>query len=289
MTALSTLAALLLPSAHAETAAVALGRGASVVDVGRLDEGAGPVALLVETPGLAPRAFVPLVRNLEAGGLEVYTLRLPVSAQTPDWVVAALIPAALDTLPDRPTVLVGVGPGGTLAALATLELPDERRPDGLALLGAPLQTHPRAVFRWLGEQHTPGSAVALRPLQAAAPAWGDEPVIDLLLGDSRLPLGRLSGAMADAFLGWGRDGVEVSLAEAGDLPIWAGAGSLDHLAPVESIRPALRSGDEFHRYGRAALLPREFTHADLLLHPRPARDLARWAHAQLAAPSRRAP
>lgn len=245
-----------------------------VVDVGRPDDGRGPVALLVQTPGVAPRAFAPLVAALELGGLDVYTVRVPVAAQDPAWLVAAGLPAALAALPDRPRVLVGHGLGGTLAAQAALALEPAARPDALALLGAPLATQPRRVFDWLAEQHPDGAPVHLAP--AADAKWGEQPVGPLLLGGP-LPLTRLSGAMADTYLGWGRGGLGLDLAPLASLPVWAGAGSEDNLAPVESIRPALAASHRFVRYGTAALMPQPMDHVGLLQRSRPARDLARWA------------
>jgi len=269
--------ALLLSAATAVAAPSLSVGGCSLQDAGRPDDGRGPVALLVESPGVRHRAHLALVDRLELGGLDVWTLRVPVSAQRPDHLVSTAIPAALDALPRRPRLLVGHGAGGTLAAQAVLALPASDRPDGLALLGAPLSLPPTALGAWLADQGPHGAALNLAPLAAAAPLWGEQPVVALLWGAPDAPLGRLSGAMADTYRSWATGGLDLDLRALAELPVWAAAGSEDRLAPVESVRPALSPDHTFHRYGRAALMPRPYAHGDLLERPRPARDLAAWA------------
>jgi pimeloyl-ACP methyl ester carboxylesterase len=251
--------------------------GCALQDAGRPDDGRGPVALLVESPGVRHRAHLALVDRLELGGLDVWTLRIPVSAQRPDELVSTAIPAALAALPGRPRLLVGHGAGGTLAAQAVLALPAPDRPDGLALLGAPLSLPPSELSVWLAGQGPRHAALDLGPLADAAPSWGDQPVVALLWGAPDAPLGRLSGAMAETYRAWATGGLDLDLRALAALPVWAAAGSEDRLAPVESVRPALSPEHTFHRYGRAALMPHPYTHSDLLDRARPARDLAAWA------------
>jgi hypothetical protein len=258
-------------------AAASLPHGCTLLDGGRADDGHGPVALLIETPGLAPHALVPLVNQLELGGLDVYTLRIPTAAQRWEDLVQDAIPAAVQALPNRPRLLVGFGPGGTLAAQATLAMAQEARPAGLALLGAPLVVQPQRLFTWIAEHHTPGAPVHLGALAKSAPTWGDHSVVPLLLGAHPPALRTLSGPMADTYLGWATGGLTVDLGELSDLPVWAGAGGADALAPVESVRPGLAPNHTFVRYGKAALLRHDFDHADLIYRPRPGRELAEWA------------
>lgn len=257
--------------------------GCLLQDAGRADDGRGPVALLVETPGVQHRAHLALVDQLELGGLDVWTLRAPVAGQRPASLVETVIPAALAALPHRPRLLVGHGFGGTLATQALLEMPIADRPDGLALLGAPLSLPPSQVAAWVSVQGDAGAPVDLQVVVEATPEWGGVPVVAMLWGAAEAPLTRLSGAMADTYRAWGTGGLDLDLHALDDLPVWAAGGSEDRLAPVESIRPALSPSHTFRRYGIAALMPRPTTHADLLTRARPARELAAWATRALAA------
>ena len=250
------------------------------VDAGRFDDGAGPVALLIETPGLAPQVMLPLVDQLESAGLDVWTLRVQTWAEDPDRLVAEIIPAALRQMPPRPCILIGHGPGGTLAAMAVLALPAPQQPQALGLLGAPLVQEPRRLYSWLAARHSAGAGVDLAQLAAAPVSPEDPPVLEILLGSAPPPLSRLSPAMAERLLSWGAEGLALDLADLA-LPVWAGAGTADNIGPPESMRPALGPLHHFQRFGRASLLPRELDSADLLRLPQPGARLGSWAQKQL--------
>lgn len=264
-------------------AGVAAAGGCGVVDVGALDDGAGPVVLLVETPGFDPAAFRGLVQAAEAEGLGVLALRLPPECHGAAGLVQRDVPRAIASVRDRPAAVVAHAWGATLTVQALASMDPEDHPEALALLGAPLRWEPRALWTALARTMPPHQAWPLRAL------WRDRPQVDgldplgLLLGDDRVPLSRMGASLAQTLATWNDAGHTAPASEL-PLPVYVAAASLDRLAPVESTRPLLSPSQTFVRYGRLHRMPHEVDHSFLLVDPRPARDLARWVRGALEAP-----
>ena len=195
-----------------------------------------PAALLVLSPDLLPEAGDPLARALERGGWDAW--RLDLADTAPGDAVALTVPAAVAELQARgaPVLVVGEGLGGRIAARSAAE--GLIHPQGLALLGAPLDLDyagegPVALVGWMLALPLPDEPLDLATRSELR--WGEFPALELLLayspsGPFRLP----------------------------------------------SMRWRVPPGS-FLRLGLLNIDPREPDHAGLLTDPASARSLLRWA------------
>ena len=239
-----------------------------------------PVALLVMTPGYAPEAYDALVAALEGrhGRLAVQRLRCPLADQSVEAIVREAIPSAMAESGAR--ALIGHGLGGTMAAMAVAE--GHAAPEALALLGAPLAVDPLALHRWLAARPLPlpSDAVDLTVLSEVPWREAQGSAMRLLLGDPLPPLEAVSPAWLAEVQGWAAGGgLSVDLRSAA-VPVWAGCGGLDNLAPAEWMRPML-PGDSFERYGYLRLEDSDPDSSELLRHEAALGDMARWLRAVL--------
>lgn len=257
--------------------ATAAAAGCSVVDVGTSDDGEGPLAVVVETPGFAPVAFESYVTALEGRGVDVVALRLPLSCHDPALLRARVLPHAIAGREGRPTAVVAHGWAGSLVVDAVAALKEPDRPAAVALVGTPLRWEARSVWHPIFAALQAGQDWALP--SAHWRGAGSEAQA-LLLGSAELPLAVLGAPFVEALQAWQESGRESSTAHLG-LPVYAAAADLDRLAPVESIRPLLGPRDTFVRHGRASLLREHTDHSFLLTDPRPPAALATWVSATL--------
>ena len=230
-----------------------------------------PAALLVLSPGLLPEAGDPLARALERGGWDAWRLDLADA-------VALTVPAAVAELQARgaPVLVVGEGLGGRIAARSAAE--GLIHPQGLALLGAPLDLDyagegPVALVGWMLALPLPDEPLDLATRSELR--WGEFPALELLLGAPLPPLGALSVEWLDALAEDARTGGPISLLDV-DFPVFAAASPSDNLGPPESMRWRVPPGS-FLRLGLLNIDPREPDHAGLLTDPASARSLLRWA------------
>ncbi|MCB9780730.1 MAG: hypothetical protein H6742_19335 [Alphaproteobacteria bacterium] len=244
--------------------AVSAADAAVPVDVGRPMPPGTPVALVVESPGLARAAHQALFDALEAEGLDAWTVTLP----SPDPAELADARAALP--PDL--VLVGHGIGGAWAAASAAAAP----PRALVLLGAPLAPPASALLDDLHARPVPAGGLDLAALTEAR--WRDRRVLALLLGTPLPSLGRIDAAWLQALADWT---APVDL-RALPCPLYVGMGDLDELGQPEAIRPWLPADARVVRFGRLRMDPTAFDHAALLASPRSTRAAARWLAATVA-------
>jgi len=242
-------------------------QAAEPVDLGAARRGALRV-LIVPTPGLAEAAYLPLATALETQGLDGWLLRIEL--QDDPRVVAEETLAALAQDPAWEGVpWVAHGLGGRLAAWAVR---DGAEPSALAMLSVPLELQPVALTHWLADQALPSQSVDLARLTEVR--WGDHAALPLLLGTPLPPLERVSSGWLRQLQDWHADPHPLDLTDV-NLPMWAGVGNLDNVAPPESVRPWLGEG-RLVRFGTHRLDLREFDHAALLREARPLTTLARW-------------
>ena len=240
---------------------------------------AGPVALVVVTPGLDRSAFRPLAQAFEDKGIETWTAWIPPDASWPadgaaleasTWIRAAARAAGA---PGRPTALVGHGPGATLALLAAPGVAD-----AVVALGPILGPPGTRVGEWLAALPVPEGGVDL----ATPLAWNGHDVASLLLGTHVPPLGPLPAPLARDWQRWITEGPPLDPREV-TCPVWVAAGARDRLAPVESIR---RPADAFPnatfvRFGLLRFDRHDPGSADLLAERAVRRTAARWLRSTL--------
>ncbi|MCB9742066.1 MAG: hypothetical protein H6741_09295 [Alphaproteobacteria bacterium] len=221
-------------------------------DAGRADPSARPV-LVVVTPGVPVSAYLPWIRAIEDAGLDAWTVHAPSRGQGVDELVEGIAAAHARLSEQRGEVaLAAHGYGGVLALMA------EPHAARVALVAVPLAPHPVPV-----QVEVDGSPVAERlPWDPA------------LLGD--MPAEPYSGLLAQAYAGWASE--LPPLAPPG-CPSLLVASTADPVAPPELVRlPSL--GWEDRTWLRRGPLSLEETedpsHADLLLAPEAARELARF-------------
>ena len=254
------------------SASSATGPRCGLVDVGRADDGTGPLAVLVETPGFAPSAFRHYVASLEGSGVDVLALRLPVSCHDPALLVERVLPRTLARHPRRPTAVLAHAWTGSLVVETVSSLPPDHRPAALALIGTPLRWEPRTLWSTL---LVPGGGGAPTWLDGRPPDAPPSAARALLLGATEVPLAPLGEPFTAAIRTWLSEGYTTST-RALSLPVHAVAASLDRLAPVETVRPLLGPEQRFTRHGRASMLGAETDHAFLLRDPKPAAALSAW-------------
>lgn len=235
-------------------------------DPGRPDSGRGPVAVVIPQPGLRALAYTSLVEHLEAGGLDVLQVRLPLS---PEALHNDLLPDLTAALSGRPIIVVGHGYGGRSAAQWA---PLSESVCGLALLGSPLVVRPTAWPSPLPDPSAHPDGLSLRRARRSETA---PTVWPLVRTASEIPtpwLGRLSAEwLAEMTLA-----AEHPVAPPESLPTWIAVAPLDELAPPETtgtLSPSVR----MTRWGMLRGWRTDATTADLLTDPRPAAHLARWA------------
>ena len=172
---------------------------------------------------------------------------------------------------NRGLVVVGHGPGGTLAALSTDT--GALSPDALVLLGSPLRCEPLALYDWLGTLPLPEQEISLSTL--AAVRWQEVLVLEVLLGTPLPELTVVAPGWLATLQSWAAGGLSVDLQDDG-VAVWAGASGLDNIAPPEWVRPAVPASS-FYRFGYLRFESEEPDHIDLLSNPRALRMLSRWA------------
>lgn len=213
----------------------------------RLDD---PVVLVVTTPCVDPRAWLPWVEALEGRGLDAWTLELTPRGQDGPRAASEVHEAAEQLAAERgPLRVAAHGYGGVLVLLA--DLPVQR----LALVGTPL-----------GPQAAPVITTAPQgPVTTGLP-WAPG-----LVGD--LPPAPCAGELARSYLAWATEFPEVSVPQAPTLLL---ASDLDVVAPPEIVRlPSMDWPDRsWHRVGLQSLSLHDPTHAELLLDPRVAARVA---------------
>jgi len=242
-----------------------------------------PLVLAVQSPGMASEAYLGLVEELEGAGLDVWILRLALSAALPEegadrYVAHKIIPLAAQELREGAErdelALVGHGPGGTLALMAAPLV----RPQAVALLGAPLGAAPSALSAWLAERALPAGSVDLgQPL-----LWGELDVAQLLLGEPVPPLEPLATPLVQAYLGWSVDGPQIAFEEV-DCPVLVTAGALDRLAPVEAVRGPSQglAQRKFVRFGMLRLELEDPGSGDLLRERRYGELVGEWVAGEM--------
>jgi hypothetical protein len=248
------------------------GRAAELIDGRGASAGAPTVALIVTTPGYAPRAYEGLVAALEDRGVDAWLLVFSIQDQRLDGIVGHTIPEALSRFAGRDVGLVGHGIGGTLAALSLQDPLNELDPAAVALLGAPLWLPPSPLLAWLAARPPAPAGLDLRTLDAR---WAGHEALPLLLGAPLPPLEAVSGTLLEGLRAWAVEGLAVDLSSA-FCPIWAGVGDHDNLGPPEAVRGRLPDRATFVRFGYLRGDPRDYDSAALLARPRPAAALAAW-------------
>ncbi len=233
-----------------------------------------PAALVVVTPGMGRSAFDPLVEALRSAGFDAWTAEFPPGAPLPeegaDHEAGAWIRAALGAIrrDDRRGILVGHGPGATLALLAA-----PGAAEAVVALGPLLGPPDTEVARYLATLPVGAGSVDL----AAPLAWHGHDVASLLLGEPMPPLGPLSAPLARTWQRWILEGPPLDPA-AVTCPVWIAAGARDRLAPVETVRgPAGRLPDAtFVRFGRLRFDRRDPGSGALLRERAVLRVMTRW-------------
>ncbi len=244
-----------------------------------------PVALVLITPGMDPAAFQPMVQALEEQGLDAWALRLRLVAALPDegadaWLATTLLPAAVAELRAREPraaelALVGHGPGATLA----LMMAPHTKPRAIAALGPVVGPVDTAALAWLAERELPpvGSVDLREPLQ-----WNEHDLATLLLGYPPPPMAPLAVELARDWLRWAQQGPPLDLATV-ECPVWIGAGAMDRLVPIESLRVPSQALPERHflRFGLLRLDPEDPGSGDLLRGERYLNAMAEWVAGEL--------
>ena len=247
-------------------------------DVGGLGPACTTRALLVVSPGLAPRATDALVDAVEAAGVDVWRLTFPVDQQSPAAMHAA-ITDGLAALGPGPVGLIGHGLGGTLAVQSAASGAGAA---AVAVVGAPLRSAHGRLVAWLGSRPLPPLGIDPDHPEAQTAAWNGQPVLPLLLGEPLPPMLPVSASWLEELQRWAQPGWRSDAAEV-QVPLWAAVGVLDNLAPPESVRMVLPPGAVFERYGLGHLDDTNPTHIDLLRSHVVGTDLGTWMHARLQA------
>ncbi len=254
----------------------ALAARTSVEDAGASLPEAAPRALLVVSPGLEPRETGPLVEAIEAQGVDVFRITFPVQSQDPAGMRAA-IRDGVAALGPGPVALVGHGTGGTLAVQAQAA---HGGASAVAILAAPLCAPGGRLVRWLLDQPHPALGLDLGDPATHAATWNERPALGLLLGEPLPGLTPVSGAWLAELRRWATPGWQAPTASLG-VPLWAGAGTVDNLAPPESVRGGLPADSTFVRFGLMHLDGADPNHVDLLRGSKPAAALGAWLRTRL--------
>lgn len=255
----------------------------AVVDAGASLPGNPPRALLVVSPGLSARETDGMVAAVESAGVDVFRISFPVESQDPAAMRAA-IRDGVAALGPAPVGLFGHGTGGTLALQAQSEAGGAA---AIAVLASPLRAPGGRLIAWLRDQQAPALGLDLGDPQTQAATWNDQPALALLIGTPLPALGPVSGSWLAELTRWSQPEWRAPTTALG-APLWAGAGTVDNLAPPESVRGALPDHATFVRFGLMHLDGADPTHVDLLRRPKPAAELGAWMRARLrsyAAPS----
>jgi hypothetical protein len=247
-----------------------------VEDAGASLPGSPPRALLVVSPGLQARETDALVEAIEAEGVDVFRIAFPVERQHPAEMRAA-IRDGMVALGPGPVGLVGHGTGGTLAVQAQAE---HGGAAAVAVLAAPLRAPGGRLVHWLLEQPPPALGLDLGDAATQAETWNEQPALALLLGEPLPALTPVSEHWLAELRRWGAPAWQAPTAGLG-VPLWAGAGTVDNLAPPESVRGALPGDATFVRFGLMHLDGAAPSHVDLLRRPKPAAVLGAWLRTRL--------
>lgn len=237
-------------------------------DLGERDRATRPIALIVQTPGVAADGYAAWADVLERRGLDAWLVGCPLSHQAPDTIVTQAIPEALAAAGDRPAALLGHGLGGTLAAMAVSD--GHAAPAALGLIGAPLRSDPTALEDWLAHRSIPDAPTALD----AGLQWNGADVMALLAGAPLPPLEPVSPGWLAALRAWSHGALWVSLLDQA-VPVYALASGMDNVAPPERVRPLVPEGS-FRRHGYLSFDGPDPEHADLLLGESAIKELSRW-------------
>ena len=255
---------------------VVLAAAPAVEDAGAALPGRPPRALLVVSPGLSPRETDALVAAVEAEGVDVYRIAFPVEAQDPGAMRRA-IRAGVTGLGPGPVGLLGHGPGGTLAVQAQAEGAGAA---AVAVLAAPLQAPGGRLVAWLSAQPVPDLGLDLGAGAVQGAPWRGQAALPLLLGTPLPALEPVGAAWLTELQRWTAPGWRAPVAALG-VPLWAGAGAVDNLAPPEAVRGPLPGDAAFVRFGLMHLDDADPTHVDLLRRPQPAAAMGAWMRGAL--------
>lgn len=217
--------------------------------------------LVVQTPGFAREAFLPLVHALRADGSDVNVLSFPCDEVD----VAASVRAAAEGLGPE-VVVVAHGVGATLALRSGADVA------AWVLLAPVLDVWPTEALSAAAALPV-GPSVDLR----VARAWNEHDLRAVLLGDPVPALGCAPVALVAEVQGWVRDGAVPLVLEGLDAPVWIAVSLGDDVASVEATVPAARRINDVRlvRFGRNGFDPEDYDHAGLLDGRRPVRAAAR--------------
>ncbi len=233
----------------------------------------GRPVLVVTTPGYAELAYQPLLEALESQGLAPLVLRFGPWSDDPSAALHAVLREASGAGDWQETAIVAHGLGGRLLVEALGELPSPR---AVALLGVPLELQPVALTRDLADRSAPTGSVELDSPAIRDATWQDQPILPLLLGSPLPPMERVSGPWLGQLAQDLSGGVTLDLdIMSRATPTWVALGDLDNLAPPECVRPHVGQA-EVVRFGPLRMDGQHFDSADLLRHPRPLTQVARW-------------
>lgn len=239
-------------------------------DLGDLDRPDAPVALIVQTPGVAPGGYAIWADRLERRGFDAWLVGCPTSRQDADTITTQAIPEAVASFGARPVGLIGHGLGGTLAAISVAG--GHTQPAALGLVGAPLRADTTALEDWLAHRPLPDTATAI--VLDSGLAWRGADVMALLVGAPLPPLEPVSPGWLGTLRAWAHGSLWVPLHDV-SVPVRAMASGMDNLAPPERVRPMVPDG-QFQRHGYLSFDGPDPEHADLLLEDGAIKELSKW-------------
>ncbi len=214
---------------------------ATFVDLATNAPDSTPLAIIVPFPGLLPVAYDALASRLEAGGYNAVLLPLPddIATLSVHW---QNVQAATST----PALWVVHGPAG--------RWPVPRTACAVAMLGTPFRPRPAL---W----------------QALPPSADLSNVYPLATERSGYPMSWMVPVLPpwDAALM-----ATEAVSPPTNVPLWLAYAPLDEFAPPES-RPPAAENLTVMRFGMLAGWRQDARAVDLLLDPRPADALLRWA------------
>jgi len=220
--------------------------------------------LVVQTPGFARDAFLPLVEALRKARADVRVASFGCGAEDGASIASEIRTAAADLGPDVIVVAHGVG--------ATLALRSGAEPAGWVLL-APV------VGVWPTEALTAAASLPIGPaVDLTAPRdWNGADLRAVLLGDPLPALECAPAALVTEVQAWVRDGAVPIDLEAVHGPVWVGMSLGDDVAAVEALAEPLRRLPHVtvERLGRNGFDPEDYDHARLLDDRRPIRAAVR--------------
>lgn len=237
-------------------------------DLGDHDRADRPVALIVQTPGVAAGGYATWADVLERRGLDAWLVGCPLPHHDADTIAAEAVPEAAASFGERPVALLGHGLGGTLAAISVAG--GHARPAALGLIGAPLRSDTTALEDWLSHRPLPDAPAS----PDAGLVWRGAEVTPLLLGSPLPPLEPMSPSWLSTLRAWAHGALRVPLLEV-EVPVFAIASGMDNLAPPERVRPMVPEGS-FRRHGYLSFDGPDPEHADLLLEDSAIKELTRW-------------